>query len=348
MAISGTMKGFAAPFRNALVTSGGNGGDRRTTCPACAKRVVAGARYCIHCGAEQNVPTPIAAVAAASLAKGRAREAANAAHADPAPRSPDSRKAAVASLPKRRARVATSAGAGSAARPAYDDAPSRRRLAGALVIAGVVVAVASAAVVGMRLRHEPTASSADAAPAKSGSPNVTIRDAGSAAAAAPIQSTQAATPPGAATQATVQNPPSADDSGTSTDTAKPAVDAAALAAPVEIKPLPPHRASARAAHRGPSAKTAAAGEQSREEPATAVSEPVQHTPSAAPTHVAAQSATARPRDRWTRMDDELSRCTREDFIARVVCGQRVRFRYCDGYWGKVSQCPGSPAPEHGQ
>jgi hypothetical protein len=48
------------------------------------------------------------------------------------------------------------------------------------------------------------------------------------------------------------------------------------------------------------------------------------------------------------MRDELSRCTREDFISRVICDQRVRFQYCGGYWGKVPQCPGSPAPDHGQ
>ncbi|MEO8537747.1 MAG: hypothetical protein ABI533_09480, partial [Betaproteobacteria bacterium] len=53
-------------------------------------------------------------------------------------------------------------------------------------------------------------------------------------------------------------------------------------------------------------------------------------------------------DRWTQMDAERARCTREDFIARVVCDQRVRFRYCSGYWGKVLQCPGNPAPERGQ
>jgi len=53
-------------------------------------------------------------------------------------------------------------------------------------------------------------------------------------------------------------------------------------------------------------------------------------------------------DRWSKMSDELSRCTREDFIARVICGQRVRFRYCEGYWGKVEACPASPTPERGQ
>jgi hypothetical protein len=48
------------------------------------------------------------------------------------------------------------------------------------------------------------------------------------------------------------------------------------------------------------------------------------------------------------MSEELSRCTRQNFIERVVCDQRVRVRYCDGYWGKVAQCPGAPAPDHGQ
>jgi hypothetical protein len=80
-------------------------------------------------------------------------------------------------------------------------------------------------------------------------------------------------------------------------------------------------------------------------------------PSAAPAVVAEavpvperpQVAAAAPKapvvDRWTQMNDELSRCTREDFISRVICDQRVRFRYCNGYWGAVPQCPGNPAPE---
>jgi len=48
------------------------------------------------------------------------------------------------------------------------------------------------------------------------------------------------------------------------------------------------------------------------------------------------------------MQDDLQRCTREDFITRVVCDQRVRPRYCSGYWGKVAQCPGAAAADHGQ
>jgi hypothetical protein len=59
------------------------------------------------------------------------------------------------------------------------------------------------------------------------------------------------------------------------------------------------------------------------------------------------SRTAAASDRWARMDADLAKCTHEDFISRVICGQRVRFRYCGDFWGKVPQCPGSPAIDHG-
>jgi hypothetical protein len=49
------------------------------------------------------------------------------------------------------------------------------------------------------------------------------------------------------------------------------------------------------------------------------------------------------------MGEELRHCQRESFLSRVVCDQRVRLRFCDGYWGKVAQCPGGVAnPDRGQ
>jgi hypothetical protein len=45
-----------------------------------------------------------------------------------------------------------------------------------------------------------------------------------------------------------------------------------------------------------------------------------------------------PEDRWQALDQALANCG-GNFIARVICGQRARFRYCDGYWGRVPQCP---------
>ena len=52
-------------------------------------------------------------------------------------------------------------------------------------------------------------------------------------------------------------------------------------------------------------------------------------------------------EHWARMEEDMAKCTREDFISRVICAQRVKFRYCGGYWGKVPQCPGSPPSDHG-
>lgn len=45
-------------------------------------------------------------------------------------------------------------------------------------------------------------------------------------------------------------------------------------------------------------------------------------------------------DRWQTMNEEIARCPRENFFVGVVCEQRVRLRYCDGYWGSVPHCGG--------
>jgi hypothetical protein len=46
-------------------------------------------------------------------------------------------------------------------------------------------------------------------------------------------------------------------------------------------------------------------------------------------------------DQWQTMRDALTACDREGGLGGFICGQRVRVQYCDGYWGKVPQCPGS-------
>ena len=53
-------------------------------------------------------------------------------------------------------------------------------------------------------------------------------------------------------------------------------------------------------------------------------------------------------DRWQRMADAISQCGHEGFLAGAICEQRVRLQYCDGYWGKVAQCPSGIANDHGQ
>ncbi len=73
------------------------------------------------------------------------------------------------------------------------------------------------------------------------------------------------------------------------------------------------------------------------DPATLVQPP-------APEPVAAPAPPPRPApDRWQTMRDALSECDRQGVFDGLICGQRVRIQYCDGYWGKVPQCPGVTA-----
>ena len=48
---------------------------------------------------------------------------------------------------------------------------------------------------------------------------------------------------------------------------------------------------------------------------------------------------APPPDRWQVMADAIGRCGRDGFFAGVVCEERARLQYCEGYWGQVPQCP---------
>ena len=303
-------------------------------CANCAKDNPAGARYCIHCGAEQALPTPIAAVAAAAMASGRrapVRQAANAAQAEPIA----DHAVAQESEPAPWQRLATSepaaargAAAADDAQPAYAALPRRTGLAVALIAACVVVAAVAFTVVRFVQPNAPSMSDE-------------TRDASdSVMSSFPPD----ATPPGTRrTPTDVATSRAAADAGTpntaspATTAAVPPAETATEAPPVEIRPLP--------ARPAPRTTRRVAPEKGTEAPAASLAPaPV------APAVVAAlpKATAARAPDSWARMRDELSRCTREDFITRVICDQRVRFRYCKDYWGKVAECPGNPPADHGQ
>ena len=57
--------------------------------------------------------------------------------------------------------------------------------------------------------------------------------------------------------------------------------------------------------------------------------------------VAPPSAPPAP-DRWQMMAESLARCADEGGLSGFFCDQRVRLQSCDGYWGRVAQCPGFP------
>jgi hypothetical protein len=73
-------------------------------------------------------------------------------------------------------------------------------------------------------------------------------------------------------------------------------------------------------------------------------------PKAAPktTMAAAAAPAALQRDHWELYAEAISLCKREDFFKRIGCELRTRNQYCEGYWGKVSQCPEATPRDRGQ
>jgi hypothetical protein len=49
------------------------------------------------------------------------------------------------------------------------------------------------------------------------------------------------------------------------------------------------------------------------------------------------------------MADAIAQCGKSDgFFAGVICEQRVRLQFCEGYWDRVSQCAGRVDKERSQ
>lgn len=67
-------------------------------------------------------------------------------------------------------------------------------------------------------------------------------------------------------------------------------------------------------------------------------------PAPAPVIVAAAPPPAvRPPDRMQLLSQAFAQCPSDGVLARMVCEQKARTQYCDGYWGQTSLCPnGAP------
>jgi hypothetical protein len=119
---------------------------------------------------------------------------------------------------------------------------------------------------------------------------------------------------------------------------------AALLAPIPTSnPEAPTRASARQrpvrATKRPSV---------RQRPVPEVPTRVAQTRAAAPVGApVAETREARRPDPWEAMHVSLASCG-GDLIARIVCDQRVRRRFCEGHWGKAPECASGVANDHGQ
>jgi hypothetical protein len=53
-------------------------------------------------------------------------------------------------------------------------------------------------------------------------------------------------------------------------------------------------------------------------------------------------------DPLQNFNSALSRCAREDMVARLGCEQRARVQYCGDFWGQIPQCAIGRATDHGQ
>lgn len=297
------------------------------TCASCGKSIPGGTRYCIHCGAEQSVPTPIAAVAAAaSISRTSSLKAANAAHVEPRQR-PDAANQPTA-IPAPQVADPDAASAGTS--PAYLSGSRQQGVAVAMI--AMIAFVAIAAAVFWWIRH----GESNVADAPAGS---AVREMPAGAVPMPSADSKDAAPDRSSTPIMQPDLPPADAAPSASD-GPGARTSAPLPPAVDIKPLPPRPARPRIGERTP----VGAHAEPDLAPPTIPTPPYAPPQAAAPTGRVAEPTASR----WRRMSDEMSRCTREDFITRVVCGQRVRFRYCEGYWGKVAQCPASPVPERGQ
>jgi ribosomal protein L40E len=74
--------------------------------------------------------------------------------------------------------------------------------------------------------------------------------------------------------------------------------------------------------------------------------PVAKPPAAAPVAVA-ETRKARQPDPREAMHVSLATCG-GDLIARMVCDQRVRRRFCEGHWGEAPECTRGVANDRGQ
>jgi hypothetical protein len=65
--------------------------------------------------------------------------------------------------------------------------------------------------------------------------------------------------------------------------------------------------------------------------------------------VTAPGRTPAQPDRWQQMREAMARCAGDNFFKRVACEQGVGQQFCEGFWGKVPQCPsGPPVKDRGQ
>jgi hypothetical protein len=149
--------------------------------------------------------------------------------------------------------------------------------------------------------------------------------------------------PAPAVPAPVAPVPATLETGTAPDLAavraEPKASPSAVAVPRAV-PAPPRAAAAKRAPEPAAPPTDAVPERAQ------VIEPP--APEPKPIPVAAPPRPAPAPDRWQLLASATAACASESLFARVVCEERARLQYCEGYWGLVAQCPRGAFADHGR
>jgi hypothetical protein len=300
-------------------------------CTACGNDNQPGAKFCVHCGVvlSASVPayTPAPAQAPAAAVQTGTRPAMPAAPTPAAAVQTGPRPVAPAPPPP--------APAAPQAAP-LAEAPASSRNMGVLIAAlAALIVLAAGGYFGYRMfaGETPKQTTVTTESPKSESP-------------AP---TQGAEPPKETAGAPATSPEAASAvvpvGGAQTQAGAPAAPGTAM---TNASPLPGEPAVAPDKSKAP-AKTQAKAAAEQPSPTT----PAAQAPAAAPSPAAAKAppkttvAAAQP-DRWQMYAEEMANCAKEDFFSRLGCQQKTRVRYCEGYWGKVPQCPQTPPVDRGQ
>jgi hypothetical protein len=102
----------------------------------------------------------------------------------------------------------------------------------------------------------------------------------------------------------------------------------------------PRKAMTETRKKAPSRTSAAAPEAAGESKSTIAPAETVSAPAPAP----APAPEPPVPDRWEAMNAALAVCSRETLLAGVMCTERVRYQYCEGFWGQVPQCRAATRP----
>jgi hypothetical protein len=298
-------------------------------CAVCGKDNQPGTRFCVHCGAALAGPRPAAGTPTPATA------------AAPAPASAPPTRPAVAAAPPVETTVRTMASPPPP--PPVDDDMSTRAIPAYGVAGAEGSGVAAKILLGLGISALVIAAGFVGYKIFGGSADVKDSLAGYGA-RPPARETAAPPAPVAPVVPPPQEVPKVEEKAVieppePPKPEPPKADVAKATADEKAKALQ-SRAEAKAPPKAPSTTVPAPAAPPVSPPAAAPARP------AAPTPQAPASPTL---DRWEMMAAEQRHCRTENMFNRVICDQRVRLKFCDGYWGAVPQCPGAVInPDKGQ